>query len=302
MFGGEEGKGRKKTAGAGLPLFMLATTLRPLAVRKPALSCARPPKRRHLVRNGCPDASRIEYGGGMAECWQGRTFVAPKDSPLLARPCIGMPDEVYRAGRQWWAKGRPVAAPGPEPAVTWQQQPHSGLLGMPGDLLDRVVGAAGEQEGLVLLAALGRCCQQLRAYASVRLPPPRPDPSQAECRRPAPFISWSGLKEGQQALKWQLPGAPFCAAPNWRAAAAALPAALEQRRARSANLQNALRIAGLVRGMIEELLQPLTPEEQAALGAEAEEERAMQAAARAAQEEAARAMRAAAGAAARDGS
>lgn len=204
--------------------------------------------------------------------------MAPGGSALLACPRLPIPREVLRAGWQWWADGRPAAPPGPAPAAAWQQQPHSRLLSLPEEVLDRIVGAAGEQAGLVLLAALGRCCRQLRAYATARLPPPRPDPSQAQCRQLAPFISWSDLKDARQALKQRLPGAPFCAAPNWRGAAAALPAALEQRRARSASLQNALRITGLVRRMIEELLQPLTPEEQAA----EEEERQAAEAARAA--------------------
>lgn len=213
----------------------------------------------------------------MAERWQGRTFVAPRNSALLACPHLALPKEVLRAGRRWWADGRPPAPPGPPPAATWQQQPHSHLLGLPEDLLDRIVGTAAgscEQTGLVLLTTLGRCCRQLRAYATARLPPPRPDSSQAQCRQLAPFIHWSDLKNARRALERRLPGAPFYAAPNWRGAAAALPAALERCRARSANVQNALRITGLVRHMIEELLQPLTSEEQAALAAEEEERRA----------------------------
>lgn len=236
------------------------------------------PQRRHLVRSGCPDAPQIQYGGGVEACWQGRTFVAPPGSDVLAEPHLRMPPEVQQAGQSWLADGRPVAAPlpGPLAAAAWQPQPHSSLLGLPVELLDTLVGAPGEQQGLVLLAALGRCCRQLRAYAAARLPPARPDPGQARCRQAAPFISWSDLKQARQVWCRQQGGAPVCPAPNWRAAAAALPAALERRRASSACLRNALRITGLVRGMIEALLEPLSAEEAAAVEAEEAEEAAAQ--------------------------
>ncbi len=173
-----------------------------------------------------------------------------------------------------WAAARAARAAAGSDVAAAAAQPPAGPAGGPSgphcghccrQLRADGPGAADDL-GALLPAAAG-VCDGAPAAAAARLQPGAVPAAGA-------LHPLERSEDARRALERRLPGAPFYAAPNWRGAAAALPAALERCRARSANVQNALRITGLVRHIIEELLQPLTSEEQAALAAEEEERRA----------------------------
>ena len=207
----------------------------------------------------------MNYSGSTQKCWQGRDFSAPIDSEwLCTEPPERPPPQLLRAA------ATPAAAPRVPSNV--EPQAHSPLLKLDDAALDHILAIVNGWglEGRRTLLALSQCCRQLRCCALPLLDQHGPEAWADDCRRTAPFCSWGGLQ--RQVKDWQKRqansgggGGEWSGAVNWRACYSALLALARDPKAEG--MRNGMRIAGVIDGMVQELLQPLSPEEEEAAGA-----------------------------------
>ena len=212
---------------------------------------------RHFIRSGCPDFPTMAYGAGLQQCWQEHSFVAPAGSQwLCAQPAYTVPDALLAAARS------PLA-----PAPRWHPSALTGLLSLPVHCLERIIWSLGKREGVRMLAALACCCRQLAEFAAGQQAL-----WEARCKQAAPSLDWAAVEgqQQQQPLQQQhqqhqqadAPGSSSgggaAAEVNWRACYQALRDPAEHG---SDSLRNTIRIVGVVHGVLDELRQPLPPQQ-----------------------------------------
>jgi hypothetical protein len=193
---------------------------------------------RFLIRSGCPDGSEIEYGGDIAEHWDGNDFEMPAGSEWLCDDPTQIPAAVLAAARQ----------PAPLAVVeAWEAQPRSRLLSLDEHSLALVIDSVAREHGESLLALAG-CCRQLRHAAEARQAV-----MEASCLSAAPFLDWGAVQQQQQHkeekhhARRRARTASSGAAVNWKACYAALI---------GSGLRNGARIHAVLQAMVGELMQP----------------------------------------------
>jgi hypothetical protein len=100
----------------------------------------------------------MEYGGDIAEHWDGNDFETPAGSEWLCDDPAQMPAAVLAAAQE----PTPAAV-----AAAWDAQPRSRLLCLDEHSLALIVDCVATRHGESLLALAG-CCRQLCHAAEAR--------------------------------------------------------------------------------------------------------------------------------------
>ena len=201
---------------------------------------------RFLIRSGCPDGSEIEYGGDIAEHWDGNDFEMPAGSEWLCDDPTQMPAAVLAAARQ----------PAPLAVVeAWEAQPRSRLLSLDEHSLALVIDSVAREHGESLLALAG-CCRQLRHAAEARQAV-----MEASCLSAAPFLDWGAVQQHQQQQQQQHQDKEEKQHARRRARTASSGAAVDWKACYAALMgsglpRNGARIHAVLQAMVGELMQP----------------------------------------------